>query len=218
MTIVTSSTPVTLVGPAEFAPKDLEAALIYAPTLVAADGGAGRALALGKDPTAVIGDMDSIPDDAKSRLADRLHEIEEQDTTDFDKALRSIAAPLTIAVGFAGGRQDHDLAVLSTLCGRPDRPCIVLGPETLTLHCPPRLELDLAAGALVSLFPLRPVTITTAGLVWSVTALDLEPGGRLGTSNAAAGGRVTVSASGTGLLVILRREDLDQAVAALSGG
>jgi thiamine pyrophosphokinase len=58
--------------------------------LVAADGGADRALALGHVPQAVIGDMDSLSDGAPATLADRLHPVAEQETTDFDKALRMI--------------------------------------------------------------------------------------------------------------------------------
>lgn len=187
-----------------------------APSLVAADGGAGPALDAGHVPEAVIGDLDSLTADNMARLGpERIHEISEQDSTDFDKALRSIDAPLVLAVGFTGGRLDHELGVLSSLLERSDRTCIVIGPETLVFHCPPRLRLTLQAGALVSLFPLRPVTMGCSGLQWSFDALDLAPGARIGTSNAAVGGSCEITASSEGLLVILRSEDLDAAITAL---
>lgn len=217
MTIVSSDAPVTLIGGAGCATQDLETALTLAPRLVAADGGAAMALAAGYRPEAVIGDMDSLSAAGQSALSDHLHPITEQDSTDFDKAVRSIDAPLILAVGVSGGRLDHELAALSTLVGRPERRCIILGAETLTLHCPPSLTLDLPAGALVSLYPLKPVTMGCAGLRWSFDALDLAPDGRVGTSNAAMGGPATITASNPGLLVILRRAELAQAVSALTG-
>ena len=65
--------------------------------------------------------MDSISDGRRAGLQGVLHRIAEQETTDFDKVLRSVAAPLAIAVGFSGGRLDHELAVLNCLLTRPDR-------------------------------------------------------------------------------------------------
>jgi thiamine pyrophosphokinase len=105
-------------------------ALRRAPVLVAADGGADRALAAGHVPVAVIGDFDSLSAEARRRIPpDRQHRIAEQETTDFDKALRSIAAPFVLALGFAGARIDHSLAVFNTLLRHPGRVCIVLGAE-----------------------------------------------------------------------------------------
>ena len=214
--IVASETPVTLIGGAGCGMTELSRSLSLAPRLVAADAGAATALAMGHKPEAVIGDLDSLPATAATALEDRLHRIDEQDTTDFDKALRSISAPLVIAVGFTGGRLDHELAVMSSLVAQSDRSCIVLGPETLAFHCPPELVLNLRPGALVSLFPMVPVTVGMTGLAWSFDALDLAPGGRIGTSNAASGGEVRIRPSTAGLLVILRSGTLSEAASALT--
>ncbi|MDE3079942.1 MAG: thiamine pyrophosphokinase, partial [Paracoccaceae bacterium] len=86
--IVQSSSGVTLVGGAPISARLLADALDIAPTLVAADGGAQRALAAGQVPQAVIGDLDSLSARARAELTDRLHPVPEQETTDFDKALR----------------------------------------------------------------------------------------------------------------------------------
>ena len=58
--IVTSETGVTLVGGAPISAQMLGLCLERAPTLVAADSGAGRALALGHRAIATIGDLDSL--------------------------------------------------------------------------------------------------------------------------------------------------------------
>ena len=80
--------------------------------LVAADGGADHIATAGLTPEAIIGDFDSLsqPEDWLGRT--RLLRIEEQETTDFEKALYSTYAPVTIALGMTGGRFDHTLAAL----------------------------------------------------------------------------------------------------------
>jgi thiamine pyrophosphokinase len=117
--VVESHHGVTLVGGGPVSRAALALALAHAPRLVAADGGADRALRLGHVPEAVIGDMDSLSDVAKIQLSERLHYVAEQETTDFDKALRLIRAPFVLGLGFAGARMDHGLAVLNSLVAMP---------------------------------------------------------------------------------------------------
>ena len=213
--IVRSLSPVTLVGGGHLDAGDLDAALAWAPVLVAADGGAVAALAAGRMPQAVIGDLDSLPAATRARIApERLFRIREQDSTDFDKALRNIAAPLVIGVGFLGGRLDHQLAVLGTLLARRARPCILLGVQEVVFHLPAAVNLALDSGAVVSLFPLQPVSGRSQGLEWPIDGLDLAPGGRLGTSNRALG-PVRLETDGPGLLAILPRSQYQCAIAGI---
>ena len=90
---------------------------------------------------------------------------------------------------------------------RADRPCLLVGPESLCCHAPPSLTLDLAPGTLVSLFPLARVRVGSRGLRWPTDALTLDPLTRIGTSNEATG-PVTLRPSAPGLLVILPRAAL----------
>jgi thiamine pyrophosphokinase len=212
--IVQSQEPVTLVGGGDLAPGDLAQALALAPILVAADGGADRVLASGAEPVAVIGDMDSLSAEARGAFADRLHPVPEQVTTDFDKALTRIDAPVVLALGFAGGRLDHELAALHSLVLRADRPCLLLGPATLAFHAPPDFRLPLSPGTLVSLFPFAPVTMESEGLLWPTDGLAFAPQSRIGTSNQATG-PVRLRPSGPGMLVILPRGSLPPALSAL---
>jgi thiamine pyrophosphokinase len=185
--IVDSSVGVTLAGGGPFGRRLLNLACVFAPHVVAADGGADRLLRLGVEPEAVIGDLDSIGAKAKQRLAGRLHSIDEQETTDFDKALRSIRAPVIIGVGFIGGRSDHGLAVLNALLRHADRPCCILGPRDLCFLAPARFKLDLPAGSLLSLFPMGAVTGKSEGLRWPIAGINFAPDGNIGTSNQVTG-------------------------------
>lgn len=186
--IVNRAHPVTLVGGGAVGAGDLDAALALAPTCVAADSGADIALAAGIEPEAVIGDMDSISVAALGRMPSaRCHRISEQMSTDFDKALRNISAPLVIAVGFSGLRIDHQLAALHTLVMRADVACLMLGAEDVIFVCPPVFEMPLAAGTRVSLFPMGGVTGRSRGLEWPIDGLSFAPDGVSGTSNRATG-------------------------------
>jgi len=217
--IVESSVGITLVGGAPAPARALGAALRLAPCLVAADGGADRALAAGLVPRAVIGDFDSISPAARAAIpADRLHPIAEQETTDFDKALRSVAAPFVLALGFSGARIDHGLAVFNALVRHPARRCIVLGGPDAVFLCPPAITLRLQVGDRLSLFPMGPVSGQSTGLRWPVDGIGFAPDGVIGTSNMVSDPEVRLSFDAARMLVILPRGRLRSALAALVPG
>jgi thiamine pyrophosphokinase len=213
--IVQSQQGVTLVGGAPVGRAILREALAIAPRLVAADSGADRLLRLGHRPEAVIGDLDSISPAGRAALADRLHGIAEQDTTDFDKALRSVVAPFVLALGFAGARMDHGLAAFNTLVRHAQRRCILAGPRDLAFLAPPDLRLRLRPRTRLSLFPMGPVRGESTGLRWPIDGIDFAPGGRIGTSNEVAGPEVRLRFDAPHMLVMLPRPALAAALDAL---
>lgn len=212
--IVDSKQGVTLAGGGPFGKAALARALRFAPRIVGADGGADRLLALGAEPEAVIGDMDSISDQARARLAGRLFPIAEQVTTDFDKALRSIRAPFVLGIGFAGARLDHGLAVLNALVRAPEQRCLVLSPQDVIFLAPLALRLDLPLGSRFSLFPMAAVTGESAGLRWPLQGLDFAPDAMIGTSNEVSG-PVEMRFSVRKMLVILPIRSLAAALRGL---
>lgn len=202
-TIVESHDGVTLAGGAPFGRRLLRLSLRHAPEIVAADGGADRLLQLGVEPRAVIGDFDSISQQARDRLAGRLFPIAEQETTDFDKALRHISAPFVLGVGFQGARLDHGLAVLNALVRHPDRRALILGADEVTFLAPPQIELQLDVGSRLSLFPMAPVRGQSEGLRWPIDGLHFAPDAMIGTSNAVCAPRVRLQFDAPAMLVIL---------------
>ncbi|MES2144118.1 MAG: thiamine diphosphokinase [Pseudomonadota bacterium] len=216
--IVESSGAITLVGGGALPRRDLALAMARAPRLVAVDGGANRLADRGLMPEAVIGDMDSLRLDVRAVLpATVLHEMAEQDSTDFDKALRSVRAPLVLAVGFQGARLDHGLAVLTALVVRAQHRCIVIGATDIVFHAPPSLCLKLPQGDRLSLFPLARVTGRSTGLRWPIDGIDFAPDGMIGTSNQVVARQVRLEFDAPGMLVILPRRRLDAAIAAVTG-
>ena len=213
--IVRENDPITLIGGAVVARADLEAALRLAPVVVAADGGADRALEAGITPRAVIGDFDSISAAARDRLPDTiLHPIDDRDTTDFEKCLARVAAPLILGLGFTGARIDHHMAACSALARHARQRCVLLGAEDLMFLCPPVLSLPLEAGCRVSLFPMGAVEGASDGLEWPIGGINFAPDGRIGTSNRTVG-PLTLSVTAPKMLVVLPVDTLQTVVRAL---
>jgi len=214
--IVHVSEPVTLVGGGPVDNSDVNQVLSIAPFLVAADGGADKSLAAGHVPRCVIGDFDSLTLATRRLLpTESLYHVSEQDSTDFEKALARIAAPLILGLGFVGGRVDHQLAALHGLMRFSHQRCILVSRDEIVLHGPPRLTFEIAPGAVVSLFPLAQVTGHSAGLRWPIAGIGFAPGSQIGTSNQAVAGQVTLRFDAPGMLLILPRATLQSVMRGL---
>lgn len=210
---------VTLLGGGQSSPKDIAESLRVAPHLFAVDGGANRAVALGLDIIGVSGDFDSISDATRTELDPSiLIETPDQDRTDFDKALDLVEAPVILCTGFTGKRMDHQLACYSVLVRQARKPAILLGEEDICFHLSHDITLDLPSGTRVSLFPMARVVAHCSGLRWPVDGMEFAPWGQFGTSNEVTDGVVTLSAEGDGLLAILPRAFLRDAVRVLWQG
>lgn len=187
---------------------------------VAADGGGNLALPGGREFAAVIGDMDSLRDPAALRARGvPLHHLADQDTTDLEKCLAAVEAPLILGLGFLHGRLDHHLAAMNALVRFPDRPTVLIGGPDLCFLSPAELSLDLPAGERVSLFPMAPARgLRSEGLRWPVAGLALAPDGRIGASNVATGGPVRLAFDVRAVLVILPAGRLADVAAVLAPG
>ncbi|WP_226779190.1 thiamine diphosphokinase [Oceaniglobus trochenteri] len=204
----------TLVGGGPVLQGDLEMARAIAPLLVAADGGADTVLEFGQMPDWTIGDLDSISRAARDRIgAERMIHDTCQMTTDFEKSLSRIAAPLVLGLGFLGGQVDHELAALGALARKHD-PVVLIGARDVVTHVSVGIDLALDRGARCSLFPMAPVRGRSEGLEWPIEGLDFAPGGQIGTSNRVTG-PVRLRFDGPGMLLILPRAALAPLLAAL---
>ena len=191
-----------LIGAAPISPAVARLLRAQAGAVVAADGGARAALDLGLDPVRVIGDLDSLDAGTRTALGDAVVEHDtDQDTTDFEKCLARMEGPAILAAGFLGGRFDHSLAALSAVVSARDKDIVLLGEEDAICRVPGLIEVGLAPGTRVSLFPFGAVRGTSEGLEWPIDGLDLAPDGRVATSNRATG-RVVIRAEGPLLLIL----------------
>jgi thiamine pyrophosphokinase len=215
MAIVSENEPITIVGGAHFSQGLLLESLELAPVVYAADGGANLCMQYGCQPVQVIGDLDSLSPSLRSKIdPSRVIHVAEQDTTDFEKLLIRVDAPMMLALGFLGGRIDHQMAVQSVLTAYSHRKIICVGDEDVMFVSPPEIELPLDAGTRVSLYPMAPVQVRSTGLYWSTDGLSFAPDGQIGTSNQATG-PVTLLPSAPRMLVVLPKNCLDIAIDAV---
>ena len=206
---------------------DLDAArtIVHADDFIlAADGGTHNALALGYTPNLIIGDLDSISDEERGKLA--LSSVEgmkeagvqviqfprDKNETDLELAIQHAAEmqpEQIVIVGALGGRLDQTLGNiallsdfrLSTLDLRLDD-----GVEEI-YFCLDQAEVHGRSGELVSLIPWGvPVEgVRTDGLRWPLSDETLYPDKTRGISNELLGEQATVRIRSGLLLVVHRR-------------
>ena len=184
--------------------------------VIAADGGALKAAALGLNVNVVVGDGDSLAPSALEalRAADvdvQLHPAE-KDASDTELAVREAlawGATDILVLGALGGlRLEHTLANLLLLT-LPElegaRVVLADGRSTVRVVTPGRpLALEAADGELVSLLPLseRVAGVSTAGLRYPLQGATLEQGPSRGLSNELTGDAGSVSIEGGRLAVV----------------
>ena len=89
-------------------------------TVVCCDGAVGSVVALGTEPTAIVGDGDSISPEMAERFADRLYPDRSEEYNDLTKAVNYCEAQGVrrfAIIGGGGRREDHLLGNISLLIG-----------------------------------------------------------------------------------------------------
>ena len=213
--IVESVQNLTVLGNGASNSDDLLMALKFAPRLFCADGGGNRALEWGITPEKVIGDLDSVDRDALALAGVETYFVDDQNTTDFEKCIALLQAPIILAVGFMGQRLDHQLAALNALAKFPEQPVVLIDTLDICFLCPPKLRLHLPKGTRFSLFPLVRGQCNSSGLEWPLAGLDLSPVGRIATSNTMTHDSLYIEVLSGQHICILPKPHLDAVLAAL---
>lgn len=170
--------------------------------IFAADSGVGHCLAAGIGCRAVFGDMDSVSAGIRSQLSDDTgwHAIAEQDTTDLEKLLMHLDAPVILGFGFMDGRFDHALQVMTVMARYCSSQHIVMvGAEDCMMICDGDLSIQTQPDSRVSIWPLAEMGgMSSTGLVWPLDGLTLSPDGQTATSNRTSGTVLTIRKTDAG--------------------
>lgn len=214
--IVQTPLGITIIGAGRVRDGQLTRSRQLAPFVVAADGGLRHVRKSGFVADAVIGDLDGVRGIENQIAPERIHRIDEQDSTDFEKCLYATNAPFVIAHGVTGSRFDHSLAAMNALVKYAAMPVIVVSGKDLIFVCPASLHLSLPVGTRLSLFPMARVCGTSDGLKYPVNGIGFSPTGRIGTSNQTDAAQVRLSFAKPRMLVILPWKHLETVVGALT--
>jgi thiamine pyrophosphokinase len=206
-----------------FANGELQAPPGFAPhadLLIAADGGAAHARALGLSPAVVIGDFDSLSPVHRAELeaqgAQFIQHPARKDATDFELALlhaQAAGATRIDVLGGLGRRWDHSLANL-LLAADPRFAGLAItfvhGEQRLFIISK-RTQLELERGSRLSLIPLKgdAVAVSTRGLDYPLDRETLQFGSSRGVSNVVAEAQVEIDLVSGLLLCVLSPSSFD---------
>ena len=186
--------------------------------VVAVDSGLHLAHALGWRPGLVVGDLDSVRDEALERAIAEGTQVErhptDKDATDLELALDHVladGADVVTVIGSAAGRFDHLLGGVLVLAS-PRYTSMRIdawldGAHVVVVH--DARSIRAATGSYVSILPVNGPAdgVRTTGLKWPLHGERLEPGTSRGTSNELLDDVAHVSVDAGTVLVVVPQEE-----------
>ena len=178
--------------------------------IMCADGGANYAFRHDITPDLIIGDLDSIKDEALNYFIQkntRIIKTESQQENDVEKALHEairLSYKQIVLIGFMGKRDDHSIATLQIVKKFKRKATIRLFSQTSEILALPAGDYGFQAssGNAISLFGFpRAYDVTTNGLKWTLNHENLFEGSR-GVSNMALKDDIRISFTKGTLIVI----------------
>jgi len=183
--------------------------------IIAADGGTRHALALGRTPSVIVGDLDSLPANFEISKFDNDVILFPKDKNETD---------LELAIQHALTLNPEQVVILAALGGRRNQTlgniALILHPSPFILRlddgieevffCHDHVQINGKAGDLVSLIPWQgEVTgVITTDLKWRLQDETLYPHKTRGISNEMLGDTAVVQIRSGSLLVVHRRTNL----------
>ena len=178
--------------------------------ILALDGGADTALKAAVMPNLVLGDLDSISQNAKNKIGkEKLLKVARQDNTDLEKGLdfaRYFKVPNITIICAQGGRLDFTLSNFSSVFNYIDKANIIFKTSTCDIY-PIKKSAKFACkkGAKISLIPMGNTTgLTLKNLKYSLKNATFKIG-QTAVSNIALKNNFEVSFKKGQLLVIINK-------------
>ncbi len=184
--------------------------------IIAADGGTRHALALGRMPNVLIGDLDSVTDEERRKMKDGGVDIvqfpADKNETDLELAIQhalTLNPQEIIILAALGGRLDQTLGNIALIIH--DSSFIISLDDGLEeiFFCRDTCKINGKPNDLVSLIPWQGEVagIVTTGLKWPLQNETLYPNKTRGISNEMMSESATIQIRSGLLLIVHRRID-----------
>ncbi|MEA1887793.1 MAG: thiamine diphosphokinase [Bacteroidota bacterium] len=164
--------------------------------IVCCDGSVSALLDYGLEPWAIVGDLDSLPEEMKRKYADRLYYDEDQETNDLTKAVRYClvnGCTDIVILGATGLREDHTLGNISLLADYAESLSVKMVTE-YGLFIPVQSGKSVSSwpGQRISIFAIdKDIKISSSGLKYRLNELELK-NWWMGTLNECTGDHFTL--------------------------
>ena len=178
--------------------------------ILALDGGADTALKAAVMPNLVLGDLDSISQNAKNKIGkEKLLKVARQDNTDLEKGLDFalyFKVPNITIICAQGGRLDFTLSNFSSVFNYIDKANIIFKTSTCDIFpLKKSTKFECKKGAKISLIPMGNTTgLTLKNLKYSLKNATFKIG-QTAVSNIALKNNFEVSFKKGQLLVIVNK-------------
>lgn len=86
--------------------------------IICCDGAVVKLVQSGMEPWAIVGDLDSVPEELESKYSDRIYRDDDQDTNDLTKAVKFAIGKgfdSLVILGATGVREDHTIGNISLI-------------------------------------------------------------------------------------------------------
>ena len=183
--------------------------------IIAADSGLDHALRIGMTPNLLVGDLDSVSNNALAFAQESEIESDiastDKDLTDTEMALAHavrLGATRVIVVSAGGGRLDHAHGLLSALFNPAwsavQMEAIIDSAHVHVAHGPGSVTLNATPGDLIGLHAMNGTAfdIRTNGLRWTLDGEDLSPWVSRGVSNEFSATQATISLQRGSLMIV----------------
>lgn len=174
--------------------------------IICCDGAVVKLVEHGMEPWAIVGDLDSVPEDLELRYSDRLFPDDDQDTNDLTKAVRfAIERGFSdiVILGATGAREDHTIGNISLLADYAESVNVIMATDN-GIFVPVRSGSVISSwpGQQVSLFSTIPgIRISSEGLRYPLEGMSLI-NWWMGTLNESTGDTVSLSFDSDGFILI----------------
>lgn len=185
--------------------------------IICADGGAKHLLKINILPHMIVGDLDSIDEDAKKKFEDSnvvFYKFpKKKDYTDTELAIEYAikkGATEIIFLGAIGSRMDHTLANITLLLPLLKKGVKgkIVNEHNEIMVVNKEMEIEGAIGDLLSIVPLTPKIegVTLKGLEYPLDDETILMGSSIGISNKFVGRKATISVRKGNVLLIKARD------------
>jgi thiamine pyrophosphokinase len=176
--------------------------------IVCCDGAVGKLVEHGFEPGAIIGDLDSVPEEMKEKYSSIIFGDPDQETNDLTKAIRWCVLhgeKEVVILGATGLREDHTLGNIALLADYSRELKVTMLTDSGSIRVfDHSVTLSSIPGQQVSLFSVDPnLEVTSDGLLYPLDKLKLCSWWR-GTLNEASGDHFKVEFENGQLIIFIK--------------